>query len=166
MPQKTQAQRNFPASVREVVLSGFCGKSPLFPFYTKDEKTTAENNLRLLSVLDLKKRSYQELSGGQQQRVLLARALCATEKILILDEPTAALDPHATAEFYDLILKLNKEHGITVLIISHDFEAAKRYATHVLLLDHHGNYFGKINDFLLSNEAKSFGKDHADVNHS
>ena len=166
MPQKTQAQRNFPASVWEVVLSGFCGKNPFLPFYTKAEKATAENNLRLLSILDLKKRSYRELSGGQQQRVLLARALCATEKILILDEPTAALDPHATAEFHSLILQLNQKYGITVIMISHDFEAAKRYATHVLLLDHHGNYFGKTTDFLASDEAKSFGRDHTDVDHA
>ena len=164
MPQKTRAQRNFPASVWEVVMSGFCGKMRHFPFHTKKEKAIAENNLRLLNALDLKKRCYRELSGGQQQRVLLARALCATEKLLILDEPTAALDPHATAEFHNLVRQLNRENGITVLIISHDFEAAKKYASHVLLLDHHGNFFGTISDFLTSEEGQNFGRDHTDAN--
>ena len=164
MPQKTRTQRNFPASVWEVVLSGFCGKKRILPFYSAQEKAIAESNLRLLAVHDLKKRCYRELSGGQQQRVLLARALCAAGRILILDEPTAALDPHATAEFYHLIRYLNQEKGVTVLMISHDFEAAKKYASHVLLLDHHGNYFGSVSDFLKSEAGMSFGRDHTDAN--
>ena len=164
MPQQTRSQRNFPASVWEVVLSGFCGKRRHLPFFTPREKAIAEENLRLLSVLDLKGRCYRELSGGQQQRVLLARALCAAEKILILDEPTAALDPHATAEFHRLLRLLNQERGITVLMISHDPDAAKNNASHVLMLDHHGNFFGTSAEFLAGDASKIFGRDHADAN--
>ena len=163
MPQHNPSQRNFPASVWEVVLSGFCDKMRILPFYSAKEKAIAENNLRLLSISDLKKRSYRELSGGQQQRVLLARALCAADKILVLDEPTAALDPHATAELHQVLLQLNRESGITILTISHDMEAAKKYASHILLLDLDGNFFGTTEEFLASEIGKNYGGDHADV---
>ena len=164
MPQKTPAQQNFPASVWEVVLSGFCDKMRLLPIYTAKEKAVAEDNLRLLSVSDLKKRSYRELSGGQQQRVLLARALCAADRILILDEPTAALDPQATIEFHNAILHLNREVGVTILMISHDLDAARKYASHILLLDHNGSFFGTTEEYLKSEAAKSFGKERRNAN--
>lgn len=166
MPQQTKSQKNFPASVFEVVMSGFCGKRRKLPFYTKAEKKTAQSNLRLLGVEVLKDRCYRELSGGQQQRVLLARALCAAEKILLLDEPTAALDPMATAEFYELLKRLNGERGITVLMISHDFASAKKYASHILLLGHDENFFGTTEEFLASDIAKTYGGDHSDVHHT
>ena len=132
LPQQTPVQKDFPASVREVVLSGFEGKCGWRPFYTKTEKQQAEENIRAMGIEALSRRCYRELSGGQQQRVLLARALCATSKLLFLDEPVSGLDPRVTAEMYELIEKLNKEQSITIIMISHDIAAALRYASHIL----------------------------------
>ncbi len=133
LPQQT-AQKDFPASVKEVVLSGFQNRKKFHPFYTGTEKKRARENLKKMGADDLIRKSFGELSGGQKQRVLLARSLCATEKMLLLDEPVSGLDPVATQEMYDLIERINKEEGVTVLMISHDVEAALRYATHVLYL--------------------------------
>ena len=145
LPQQTLVQRDFPASVREIVISGFQGKCGIRPFYTKAEKREALENMKKMRIDDLQKRCYRELSGGQQQRVLLARALCATKKMLLLDEPVAGLDPKVTAEMYSLINGLHKE-GITIIMISHDIEAAMRYATHIL---HIGGdaFFGTKEEF-------------------
>ncbi|MBQ8063119.1 MAG: metal ABC transporter ATP-binding protein [Clostridia bacterium] len=131
LPQQTDVQRDFPASVREIVLSGCQGRMGLRPFYTKEEKALAETNMERMGISEFAKRCYRELSGGQQQRVLLARALCATRKILLLDEPVAGLDPKVTAELYKQIAELNEE-GITIIMISHDIDAAVSYASHIL----------------------------------
>lgn len=131
LPQQTQVQRDFPASVKEIVLSGCqsrCGKRP---FYNKAEKQIALDNMEKMGISKFANRCYRELSGGQQQRVLLARALCAAEKMLLLDEPVSALDPAVTEEMYELIEQLHKD-GITIIMISHDIDAALHYATHVL----------------------------------
>ena len=132
LPQQTPVQKDFPASVWEVVLSGFEGRCGWRPFYTKAEKRQAEENIRGMGIEELTRRCYRELSGGQQQRVLLARALCATSKLLFLDEPVSGLDPRVTAEMYALIERLNREQGITVIMISHDIGAALRCASHIL----------------------------------
>ena len=131
LPQQTQVQRDFPASVWEIVLSGCqsrCGKRP---FYIKEEKQLAVEAMKRMEITDLAKRCYRELSGGQQQRVLLARALCAAQKMLLLDEPVSGLDPSVTQEMYELIEQLHKD-GITIMMITHDVEAAKKYATKIL----------------------------------
>ena len=131
LPQQTQVQRDFPASVWEIVLSGCqsrCGKRS---FYTKEEKQLAKQAMKRMEIEDLAKRCYRELSGGQQQRVLLARALCAAQKMLLLDEPVSGLDPSVTQEMYELIEQLHKD-GITIMMITHDVEAAKKYATKIL----------------------------------
>ena len=132
LPQQTLVQKDFPASVREIVISGFQGKCGIRPFYTKAEKREALENMKKMRIDDLQKRCYRELSGGQQQRVLLARALCATKKMLLLDEPVAGLDPKVTAEMYELIAGLNRDDGVTVIMISHDIDKALRYASHIL----------------------------------
>lgn len=132
LPQQTVVQRDFPASVREIVLSGCQSRCGIRPFYNKAEKVLAEKNMKLMDISDLSGRCYRELSGGQQQRVLLARALCAAEKLLLLDEPVSGLDPKVTVEMYELINKLNKENGISIIMISHDISAALKYATHIL----------------------------------
>ena len=151
LPQQTLVQRDFPASVYEIVLSGCQGRQGLRPFYSKADKELAWKNIERMELEPLARRCYRELSGGQQQRVLLARALCATRKLLLLDEPVAGLDPKVTAEMYQLISDLNRKDGITVVMISHDLEAALRYADHIL---HIGArvYYGTVEDY-LSTEA-------------
>lgn len=153
LPQQTSIQKDFPASVKEIVVSGFQGQCGLRPFYNKLEKKQAEENMELMGISHLKKRCYRELSGGQQQRVLLARALCATGKMLLLDEPVAGLDPKVTEEMYDLIYKLNHDHGITIIMISHDIKAALQYATKIL---HIGRdiFFGTRDEYLQSVNGK------------
>lgn len=155
LPQQTQVQKDFPASVREIVLSGCQGRCGSRPFYSKEEKGLAEENIGKMGIGSLAKRCYRELSGGQQQRVLLARALCATRKMLLLDEPVSGLDPRVTAEMYGLIERLNREEGITVIMISHDISAALRYASHIL---HIGDavFFGTKADYLQSPQGKVF----------
>ena len=154
LPQQTVIQKDFPASVREIVLSGCQGRMGFRPFYRKEEKELAEKNIRRMGIENLQDRCYRELSGGQQQRVLLARALCATKKALLLDEPVAGLDPKVTQEMYELIARLNRE-GITILMISHDVHAALRYASHIL---HVGTpvFFGTKEAFVRSETGKFF----------
>lgn len=155
LPQQTQAQKDFPASVREIVLSGCQGRCGRRPFYSKDEKRLAAEAMDKMQITQLAGRCYRELSGGQQQRVLLARALCATRKMLLLDEPVSGLDPKVMAEMYERIEKLNREEGITVIMISHDISAALRYASHIL---HVGSalFFGTKADYLQSPQGKVF----------
>jgi zinc transport system ATP-binding protein len=154
LPQQTVVQRDFPASVWEIVVSGNLSKGGLKPFYSKEDKQRALDNIDKMGIQSLKKRCYRELSGGQQQRVLLARALCATEKLLLLDEPVSGLDPKVTAEMYALIEDLNKQ-GITIIMISHDIYAAIKYASHIL---HIGSeiFFGTKEEYLNSENGKVF----------
>ena len=154
LPQQTVVQKDFPASVQEIVISGFQKKSGFRPFYNKEEKKQAEENMRRMGILEFKNRCYRDLSGGQQQRVLLARALCAAGDILLLDEPVSGLDPKVTADMYDLIESLNKE-GITIIMVSHDIGAAIRYASHIL---HIGEsiFFGTKEEYIESPEGKYF----------
>ncbi len=154
LPQQTVVQKDFPASVWEIVLSGCQGRCGLRPFYGKEEKQLAEENMVRMGITELRNRCYRELSGGQQQRVLLARALCATRKLLLLDEPVSGLDPKVTAEMYELIKKINDD-GITIIMISHDVAAALRYASHVL---HVGSFtfFGTRDEYLKSDAGKLF----------
>ena len=150
LPQQTEVQRDFPASVREVVRSGCLNRCGLRPFYNKAEKQMAEDNMEKLGISAISKRCYRELSGGQQQRALLARALCATRKILLLDEPAAGLDPMAAADMYSLIAKLNAE-SITIIMISHDIIAAVKYASHILHIGAQSAlFFGTTADYLES----------------
>ena len=163
LPQQTVVQRDFPASVFEIVLSGCQGRQGLRPFYSTADKQLAWENIRRMEIEPLARRCYRELSGGQQQRVLLARALCATKKLLLLDEPVSGLDPRVTAEMYQLIGDLNRRDGITIVMISHDLEAALRYATHIL---HIGAriYCGPVEGYLNSETgARWLAKGGADV---
>ncbi len=154
LPQQIVVQRDFPASVFEIVLSGNLSHNGLKPFYSKAQKLRAQENLGKLGISDLSKRCYRELSGGQQQRVLLARALCATEKLILLDEPVSGLDPKVTAEMYSIIRELNSQ-GIAVIMISHDINAALNYCSHIL---HIGDtvFFGTKQEYLKSPLADGF----------
>ncbi|MBD8966007.1 MAG: ABC transporter ATP-binding protein [Coprococcus catus] len=149
LPQQTSRQKDFPASVREIVLSGCDRRSGFHPFYHASDKKKAVTAMQQLKITHLAHRCYRELSGGQQQRVLLARALCATEKILFLDEPVSGLDPEVTADFYALIRRLNRREGITILMISHDLQATAADATHIL---HLGTpfFYGLASDYFHS----------------
>ena len=155
LPQQTVVQKDFPASVREIVMSGFQGKRGFRPFYSAADKKTAAENMRRIGIDGMANRCYRELSGGQQQRVLLARALCATSKLLLLDEPVAGLDPKVTAELYRIIEDLNASHGITVIMISHDIDAAIRYATHILHIGKH-IFFGTKDEYIKSEIGRRF----------
>ncbi len=155
LPQQTDVQRDFPASVREIVLSGCQARCGVRPFYSKEEKALAESNMEKMGITQYAKRCYRELSGGQQQRVLLARALCATQKLLLLDEPVSGLDPRVTAEMYNLIEELNSKDNITIIMISHDISAAVRYASHILHIDK-TVFFGTKQEYLQSDAGKRF----------
>ena len=148
LPQQTEVQRDFPASVREIVLSGCQSRMGLRPFYQREERALAESNMEKLGIQNLAEHCYRELSGGQQQRVLLARALCATRKLLLLDEPVSGLDPFATNEMYHLIAGLNDE-GISIIMVSHDIDAALRYASHILHIGG-STFFGTAADYAAS----------------
>lgn len=143
LPQQTQVQKDFPASVREIVLSGCQNRCGLRPFYRKEEKEYASKTMEKLGIVHLSGRCYRELSGGQQQRVLLARALCATKKILLLDEPVSGLDPKATEEMYTIVRNLNRKEGVAVLMISHDVQAAAADATHILRIGKTASYMSQ-----------------------
>ena len=154
LPQQTDVQKNFPASVKEIVLSGCQARAGLRPFYNNQEKEMAANAMKKMRIEEFSKRCYRELSGGQQQRVLLARALCATQKILLLDEPVSGLDPKVTAEMYELISGLNKE-GITIIMISHDIDVAISEASHILHICDKP-FFGTKEEYLKSELGSKF----------
>ena len=156
LPQQTVVQKDFPATVWEVVLSGTLASGGFRPFYRKKEKELARQKMEELDIWELKKKCYRNLSGGQQQRVLLARALCATSKVILLDEPVTGLDPKVTADFYELLKKLNNK-GITVIMVSHDLHAVS-YATHILYVDSKDSFYGTKKEFLNSDKADVLGK--------
>ena len=156
LPQQTQVQRDFPASVYEVVLSGCLNSLGGRLFYTKELKQRAMENMERMGIEEIRDESYQNLSGGQQQRVLLARALCATKKLLLLDEPVTGLDPIASGEMYNLIKLINLCDNISVIMVSHDIHEAVRYATHILHLGHTQLFFGTAAEYRQSSLARRF----------
>ena len=156
VPQQTNVQKDFPASVREVVLSGTIGRGGRSFIYTAEQKKIAARAMERLGIRDLEKCCFRELSGGQQQRVRLARALCAAGQLLLLDEPTAGLDPVVSGDFYGLIEELNRENGITVIMVSHDMGPSLRSATHVLHIKHRPLFFGTQKEYLASEAGRTF----------
>jgi zinc transport system ATP-binding protein len=156
LPQQAAARKNFPAGVEEVVLSGFSGKKSFPPFYSRADKKTARYNMKKLGIAELAARCFGELSGGQQRRALLARALCATEKMLVLDEPAAGLDPLASQELYALLETINRDMKITIVMVSHDIAQAVKYANKILHLWHKQLFFGSTEDYINSDTGKMF----------
>ena len=153
LPQQTAIQKDFPASVMEVVLSGCLNKHGFFSFYSFEDKVRVQENLDRLGIGNLQKTAYCDLSGGQQQRVLLARALCATKKILMLDEPVTGLDPTASEELYALLKNLNDE-GITLIMISHDVKSAVKYGNKILHLKTEPLFLGDTAEYLATTVGK------------
>lgn len=150
LPQQTAFQRDFPAKVREIVISGCLGRSGFSPFYKPSDKKRAEESIRKMGISDIAESSFSALSGGQRQRVILARALCGAEKMLLLDEPTTGLDPSSAKELYSLISSLNKNDGMTVIMVSHDIGHSLKYANKILHLDKSVKFFGAKEDYLTS----------------
>lgn len=156
LPQQTEAQKDFPATVEEVVMSGFLNRCGLRPFYNKRERQIALNNMKKMNISDLRKHCYKELSGGQQQRVLITRALCAAGGLLVLDEPVTGLDPNASMELYDSLKKLNKEDGMTIIMVSHDIKNVLEQADKILHIDNDSYFYGDIEQYLYSDMGSSF----------
>jgi zinc transport system ATP-binding protein len=157
LPQHTPAQRDFPASVREIVRSGCLKRNGLRPFWRAADKKLAEEAMARMGIDHLAGRCYRELSGGQQQRVLLARAYCATGKLILLDEPIAGLDPLAMTEMYGMIADLNRE-GVAVVMVSHDVSAAVQYATHILHMGKTTSFFGTTEEYLATPVGQQFAR--------
>lgn len=132
LPQKTEIQANFPASIEEVVLSGTISNNIRKIWYTKEDKEKATEIMKELDIYEIRKKCFRDLSGGQQQRVLIARSMCATNKIIVLDEPTNGLDPNIARKIYETLKKLNKKRKLTILMVSHDIERAVKYASRVI----------------------------------
>lgn len=156
LPQQTNAQRDFPASVWEVVLSGNLNGKSFKAFYSKRDKIQASQNMEKFKITEFKNKCYRELSGGLQQRVLLARAMCATDSVLILDEPVTGLDPSASTELYETIKSLNEKENVTVIMVTHDVENAMDYATHILHLKQDSYFFGTVDEYKKSNVSNMF----------
>ena len=156
LPQQTVVQRDFPASVYEVVLSGRLNSRVWKPFYSAVDKQAARENMELLGIRTMEHQCFRDLSGGQKQRVLLARALCATKKLLLLDEPVTGLDPLVTTEFYQLIERINKESEIAVVMVSHDIESALQYASHILHLQESARFWGTTEAYRNSEAGRKF----------
>ena len=150
LPQKSEIQSNFPASIEEVVLSGTIGNNIKSIFYKKEDKENAKSIMEELGIYDIRKKCFADLSGGQQQRVLIARALCATKKIIVLDEPTNGLDPSIAKQIYELLDNLKKNVNITILMVSHDIERALNYADTVIeLIDGKVKFVGNPSEYKL-----------------
>ena len=156
LPQQTAVQKDFPASTYEVVLSGRLSKRGIKPFYSRADKAAVEENLARLGLEELRNKCYRELSGGQQQRVLLARALCATHRMLLMDEPAAGLDPVVTQDLYRQISEINREMGITIIMVSHDIHSAVKYAGLILHLKNELVFFGATADYIKSKIGAEF----------
>ena len=164
LPQQTTSHNDFPASVFEVVLSGRLNSRGLRPFYTKADREVALENMRLLEVENLKDCCFGDLSGGQQQRVLLARAMCAANKLLLLDEPVSGLDPVVTKDFYEMVERVNRTAGIAVIMVSHDIAGAVKYASHILHLKNRQEFFGTTGAYLASDIGRYFTQAEANPN--
>ena len=156
LPQQTAAQRDFPATVYEVVQSGCLSHLGRRPFFSRADKALAMENMEKLGIAGLSRKCYRELSGGQQQRVLIARALCATKKLLILDEPITGLDPSAIQELYALIRKLNREDKVTILMVSHDVQNVVHQANKILHLQQRVLFYGSVKDYVKSRAGLEF----------
>ncbi len=145
LSQTNRADRDFPATVWEIILSGTQKSGKKIPFYTKDDKQRAEESMIKLGMEKFKNTRIGNLSGGQQQRALLARALCKSPKLLLLDEPFAGLDSAISEELYELYKNLNK-NGVTIIMASHDYQAIGNFASRVMLMNNSHVDFVGTND--------------------
>ena len=147
MPQETLVDKNFPASVYEIVLSGTLNTLTK-SFYTKKEKDLVLSNMKLLGIEKLKDKNFCDLSGGERQKVLLARSLCATSKLLILDEPSNNLDSKSKKDLYETVINLNKKNNITIIMITHDLDHDNLIGNKILSLRDNDLFFGNTEEFV------------------
>ena len=159
LPQRTEGVSDFPATVEEVVRSGCVGHKNFKLFMTGEQKKRVERNMRCMQITDLARRPFSTLSGGQQQRTLLARALCSAESVLVLDEPTASLDPKAAEDTYRAIEHLNRDHGITIIMVTHDMDAVRKYATRVLDMSGAPSSYESVGEFLCCERDREEGRE-------
>lgn len=159
LPQQTAIQRDFPACVHEVVLSGCTGSNRILGLHSAADKKRAHEAIHELGIEEIHHRPYCDLSGGQQQRVLLARAFCATQKLLLLDEPVTGLDPVVSAEMYESIKTLNEKHGVAVIMVSHDIAGAVKYSDKILHIGNGVEFFGTTADYKKSSLGRRFAGD-------
>jgi zinc transport system ATP-binding protein len=161
LSQQTAAKKDFPAGVYEIVVSGNAGNMGLRPFYSRKENQEAEENMLRLGISGLRERCFRELSGGQQRRVLLARALCASTTLLVLDEPAAGLDPLVTSDVYALLKNINQDMGVTIIMVSHDIEAALKYARSILHVKNTQRFFGSAAEYPQSDAGRELYGGHS-----
>lgn len=159
LPQKIQSYNPlFPATVEEVVLTGLNSTKKFPKKFNSFDYKKVEGILKLLGIGSLTKRLVSSLSGGQQQKVFLGRALVSDPEILILDEPSTALDPSSRENFFDLVGQLNQTKKITVLLITHDIAHIGHYANKLLYIDRKVMFYGDFSDFCQSDDMKhAFG---------
>lgn len=156
VPQSVPAGRDFPATVYEVVASGLLGRIGIRPFYTRGDKKKVYDCMERLGIYDIRDQCFRELSGGQMQRVQLARAMCAADELIVLDEPASGLDPVITAQLYGIIKELNRDDGMTVVMVSHDILSAVRYATKILHLEKDASFFGSSDEYRQNRMGRHF----------
>jgi zinc transport system ATP-binding protein len=148
LPQETRPDSNFPATVEEIVLSGCLGHMGWKPFYCHKEKQHIRRSLKILGIESLAKKRFVDLSGGQKQKVLLARSLSATTKMIILDEPSNSLDHKSRKDFYKTLKNLNREQGLTILMITHDLDADDLIGNKVIAIKEGKVTLSETNDYL------------------
>ena len=151
VPQLNTIPLDFPATVEEIILTGTQKANFKLPFYSKCDKASSEKAIKSVGLERLSKRKINELSGGQRQRVFLARALCKNPKLLILDEPCSGLDEKTTNDFYELLGELNSKFNKTVIMITHDYNCVKNYATRVIKLENKVVFDGSVGSFFKEN---------------
>lgn len=156
LAQQTDVQKEFPASVWEVILSGCLNRKGFHPFYSAYDKERGREAMETLGILNLKDHCYRELSGGQQQRVLLARAMCATNRILLLDEPTTGLDPTMTTELFEWVGRMNRQDGVAIIMVTHDTHCAVKYSKHILHLHDGIGFYSTTPNYIQSEIGKKY----------
>ncbi len=156
LPQTSLTSMDFPATVKEVIMSGFLSKKGFHPFFTKKEKAEAITLLEKLNIADLKDLPFRNLSGGQKQRVMLARALAATHEVLMLDEPVTGLDAVATADLYASLKELNQKDKLTIIMVSHDMQQTILQSSKILHINKDDYFFGTTARYMVSEQAKMF----------
>ncbi|RLI02996.1 ABC transporter [Candidatus Bathyarchaeota archaeon] len=152
LPQYVSFDPNFPISVFEVVLMG--RYKGVLQGFSEEDKNAALNALKIVGMTEFKDRQISELSGGQLQRVFMARAIVREPKLLLLDEPTASIDPEMQKTFYELLQKLKKK--MAIILVTHDIGAISVYVDKIACLNRKLFYHG-LKDEGLEKLKETYG---------